>query len=78
MNSPDPIKRKSKYRGVYWDKYRHKNKGIWTAHATIKGQWTYLGSFQYEDDAAGAYDSALIANGGDLSKLNFPLMKNEE
>ncbi|MEX3623548.1 AP2 domain-containing protein [Viridibacillus arvi] len=46
----------SKYKGVCWDKYRSK----WAAAIRVDGRKKHLGRFGNEDDAAKAYNSAVI------------------
>ena len=62
-----PEKRKSKYKGVYFDKRSEK----WWAAIKTKEKNIYLGSFTDEDAAAKAYDKAAIKHFGDKAILNF-------
>lgn len=53
----------SKYKGVYWDK-KH---GCWHASIKIAGRSKHLGSFRVEEDAAKAYQNALVAAFGEFA-----------
>lgn len=46
----------SKYKGVTWDKSRSK----WVSHIRVDGKQIYLGRFDNEDDAAKAYNNAVM------------------
>lgn len=46
----------SKYKGVTW----HKNRNKWTANIHVEGKIKSLGSFLEEDDAAKAYNQAVL------------------
>jgi hypothetical protein len=58
----------SKYRGVSWDKRDSK----WRAEIRHTCKSHYLGTFDDEEEAARAYDSAARAHRGDKVMLNFP------
>ena len=58
----------SKYIGVSRDRRRNK----WVAHIKINGEEKYLGSYDVEEDAASAYDSAAWPQHGVYASLNFP------
>lgn len=58
----------SKYVGVGW----HKEDRRWRAQIRLGGKNKGLGSFKVEEDAAKAYDQALITAG--LAPVNFPLI----
>jgi len=58
----------SKYRGVYFDKYR-KN---WGAVIRLHYKQRWLGRFENEIDAARAYDKAARKYHKDFARLNFP------
>lgn len=61
------INGKSKYRGVS----KHRNR--WRARTkAITGKSIFLGSFHKEQEAAIAYDDAIISTGEDIAYLNFP------
>jgi hypothetical protein len=57
----------SKYRGVNWNKSSTK----WVARINHTGREHYLGSFEDEEEAAKAYDSAASAQRGEQAQLNF-------
>lgn len=46
----------SRHRGVHWDKYTHQ----WKSEIQILGKRIWLGRFDSEEEAAKAYNSALI------------------
>jgi hypothetical protein len=50
----------SSYRGIYWDKQNKK----WRARIKIAGCSRFLGHFKNEEDAAHAYDRAVLAKDG--------------
>lgn len=50
------VKSKSKYKGVHWDK----NKKKWRAKIYLDGKIKYLGRYANEDDAAHAYNQAVL------------------
>jgi len=56
----------SKYVGVGW----HKKDQRWRAQIRLNGKNKGLGNFKLEEDAAKAYDQALVAAG--LAAVNFP------
>jgi hypothetical protein len=59
----------SKYRGVSWDKSSNK----WKASITYDGKQHHLGSFEDEEEAARAHDSAARTQQGEKAQLNFPV-----
>jgi len=61
-------KGKSKYKGVNPTKG-----GRWFAATHKNGERFYLGRFDYEEDAAKAYDKKLIELYGEFACINFPL-----
>jgi hypothetical protein len=63
---PEPIQKKSKYKGVS----RNEKTLKWTARALYNGKTKHIGSFQTEKDAALAYNEFLIENDGNLKLLN--------
>jgi len=63
----------SPYKGVSWDKARHK----WCAQIMIDYHQNHLGRFDNEIDAAKAYDKAALAAFGEYAYLNFPRERNQ-
>lgn len=62
--------RRSKYRGVYWQK----NAGKWIAQIPEAGKIRHLGIFDDELlSAAEAYDQAATALRGEFARLNLPV-----
>jgi len=55
------------YKGVSWDKFRHK----WHAHIRINGHAKYLGYFVNEIEAAQTYDEAARKYFGEFACCNF-------
>ena len=49
----------------------HKEKRKWTAYIDVAGKRIYLGSFDFEVDAAKAYDEAARKYHGEFARLNF-------
>ena len=58
----------SKYKGVSWDKNKHK----WRASIGIDRKTKHLGYFEDEKMAAKAYDKAAKEHRGEFAVLNFP------
>lgn len=58
----------SSYKGVTWNKATRK----WMAQIGTRGRNRYLGQFQYEEDAARAYDAAARSEFGEFACPNFP------
>lgn len=58
----------SRYKGVYYDKYRKK----WDAAIMLKKKRYSLGSWITEKEAALAYDIGAVHYFGKFAKLNFP------
>ena len=59
---------RSIYRGVT----RIGKQVFWTASIKVNGDSMYLGRFQYERDAALAYDEKAFEVFGEFARLNFP------
>jgi len=57
----------SRYKGVHWDKDRRK----WQAGIRHKGRLIHLGYYDYEADAAIAYDDRAVELFGEFACLNF-------
>ena len=57
----------SKFKGVYWNKPANK----WMARITLEGKLIYLGCFDFEIDAARAYDVKARELFGEFAKCNF-------
>lgn len=62
----------SKYKGVYWDKTRQRNKR-WSANIKKEGKVCRLGRYLTEIEAAKAYDKKAKELFGEFAYLNFPL-----
>ncbi|GLI64039.1 hypothetical protein VaNZ11_007199, partial [Volvox africanus] len=62
-------KRESVYRGVYWEEKLNQ----WRAETTENGGTTVLGYFATQEDAARAFDAAILRS-GNKELLNFPLL----
>jgi len=58
----------SKFKGVLYDKRRHK----WFARCRVDGQIYWLGYFEDEAEAARAYDRKAVELFGEFARLNFP------
>lgn len=56
----------SQYKGVYFDKYHKK----WRAEIRLAGVGSFLGYFDFEEDAAEAYNIAAIRYFGEFACLN--------
>lgn len=63
----------SKYRGVSW----HPKVKKWQASLSVNGKTVYLGIFTREEDAARAYDAAVIKRDPQFFSLNFSENPNE-
>ena len=63
---------KGKYKGV------RQNRNRFVSSIRINGKSTYLGSYATEEEAAIAYDRALLANGGDYVHCNILKEKSNE
>lgn len=56
------------YKGVYWDRAR----GKWSARAGTRKNLICCGRFEYETEAALAYDRVAKYQYGEFARLNFP------
>lgn len=56
-----------RFRGTRWNP-----RGFWVARISVDGAARYLGSFDTEEEAAQAYDTAAVAHFGSHSRRNFP------
>jgi AP2 domain/HNH endonuclease len=56
----------SKYKGVCWKPLDKK----WEANITVNGKTRYLGKYQYEQEAAEAYNRAPIAEFHEYARIN--------
>lgn len=61
-------KNTSGFKGVYWQKNRHK----WMASIRCRGHQIHLGYYLDPEEAAKAYDVAAKELFGEFSQLNFP------
>lgn len=59
----------SRFKGVSW----HSRAEKWYAEIQFNGRQKSLGYFEFEEDAARAYDQAALEYFGNYSLLNFPL-----
>lgn len=59
----------SKYKGVYYVKGAHRHKKWW-AYITVVKKRISLGYYQYEEDAAVAYNIGAMIYHGEFAKLN--------
>lgn len=59
----------SRFKGVSW----HSRAEKWYAEIQFEGKQKSLGYFEFEEDAARAYDRAALEYFGNYSLLNFPL-----
>ncbi len=56
----------SRFKGVAWDKAR----SLWAARAFIGGKYRHLGRFKCEEEAAKAYNIAVLPSRGEFAYLN--------
>jgi len=68
QNLANSVKRGEFYKGVRYDKRRD----YYYASITVNGVFTYLGSYPTPEEAARAYDVALIKHFGAMARPNFP------
>lgn len=64
----------SKFRGVAW----HKQRERWRASVEFGGRHIFLGLFDFEEDAAKAYDAAALKHFGEFAHLNFPVSTGKQ
>lgn len=64
-----PRNKKSKFIGVYPTRSK---KNPWYAMIGLTGKCAYVGRYKTEEEAAQAYDNAVIAAGTKKGRLNFP------
>lgn len=67
-SAPKAPVRRSKYRGVIWDR----NSRAWRAKLSVKGKLVHVGLFEDEQEAAIAWDRKAIEIRGANTRLNFP------
>lgn len=70
MNSFPNVNSSSHYKGVSWSKDRSK----WRAQIKFNGKITHIGLFDYEMDAARAYDEVAKKYFGDYARPNFRIL----
>jgi hypothetical protein len=58
----------SRFKGVTWDK----NRSLWSARLRVHPLRLALGRFEFEGDAAKAYDAAARKFFGEFARVNFP------
>ncbi|BDA43997.1 probable AP2-like ethylene-responsive transcription factor CRL5 [Coccomyxa sp. Obi] len=65
---PGPGRRSSQYKGVSWSEASAK----WRSQCWDGSKVKYIGYFDGEEDAARAYDTAMLALRGNAAQTNFP------
>jgi len=66
MNSSSRVNSTSRFKGVWW----HRKYKKWYAGIRVKRKLIHLGSYDYEIQAAEAYNDAALHHFGEFSKLN--------
>lgn len=73
VQNPNPLRKRSRFTGVVWSvKNRNPARGAWKARIMVNGKMHHLGYFKDEEEAARAYDRAIIKFRGERLKMNFP------
>lgn len=67
-NKPSLFGSTSRFKGVSWDASR----GRWRAGIRINDKLKFLGRYNTEEEAARAYDAAVLEHAPDSAFLNFP------
>eukprot|EP00884_Botryococcus_braunii_P009510 jgi/Botrbrau1/18560/Bobra.0367s0009.2 len=70
---PGPGKRSSRFKGVSWSDSSNK----WRAQCWNGSKVQYIGYYESEEDAARAYDTAILQLRGPLMQTNFPATNYE-
>lgn len=68
INSPANPNNKSGYKGVSWDK----SMNCWIGQLMVNRKRVKIGYFDTKEEAARAYDAAVIKHFGEFAYVNFP------